>query len=81
MTQRPHLHRSISLIAMCIVLAATILTPMTGTAHQRATPPAGFDSALLQDALPWDLPRDAERRVVHRIVDGDTVQLTYPKDD
>ena len=34
-----------------------------------------------QGALPWELPDDAEEMVVHSVTDGDTVRLTYPRDD
>lgn len=81
MTQRPLLRIAICSIATFILLATAFLSPSIGATQDRATRPAEFDDALLQDALPWDLPRDAEKMIVHRIVDGDTVQLTYPDDD
>lgn len=34
-----------------------------------------------QGALPWEIPEDAEKMIVHRVVDGDTLQLTYPNND
>lgn len=68
-------------IAVFILLATAVLSPSIGATQGRGTPPAEFDNALLQDAIPWDLPRDAEKMVIHQIIDGDTVQLTYPNDD
>lgn len=79
-------HRSLPrithpLVAVFLLLAAALLSPAISMAQDRATPPARVDDALYQDALPWDLAGEAEKMVVHRIVDGDTVQLTYPDDD
>lgn len=43
------------------------------------TPDAG-DTFTVDGAMPRKLPADAEKMIVHRVVDGDTVQLTYPND-
>ncbi len=34
-----------------------------------------------QGALPWEIPEDGETMIVHKVVDGDTLRLTYPNDD
>lgn len=39
------------------------------------------DTFTVDGAEPRELPADAERMIVRKVVDGDTVQLTYPDDD
>lgn len=39
------------------------------------------DTFTVDGAEPRELPADAEQMVVHKVVDGDTLQLTYPDDD
>jgi micrococcal nuclease len=46
-------------------------TPATGQA----------DTFSVDGAEPHTLPADAEQMIVHKVVDGDTLQLTYPDDD
>lgn len=36
------------------------------------------DTFSVDGAQPHKLPKDAERMIVYKVVDGDTVQLTYP---
>lgn len=71
----------ILLVAMFTLLAGAVLSPSIATPRDEATVTPGVDDALYQDALPWDLAGDVEKMVVHRIVDGDTVQLIYPNGD
>ncbi|MDQ3540423.1 MAG: thermonuclease family protein [Chloroflexota bacterium] len=81
MTHLPSFRMGILSVAMFTLLAGAVLSPSIATTRNDATATPGNDDALYQDALPWDLSGDAEKMVVHRIVDGDTVQLTYPNDD
>lgn len=39
------------------------------------------DTFTVDGAQPHSLPADAEKMIVHKVVDGDTLQLTYPDDD
>lgn len=50
-------------------LAAPTRTPDTG------------DTFAVDGAMSHRLPADAEKMIVHKVVDGDTVQLTYADDD
>jgi len=50
-------------------LAAPTRTPDTG------------GTFVVDGAMPHKLPADAEKMIVHKVVDGDTVQLTYADDD
>lgn len=45
------------------------------------TPDAKYDTFSVDGALPHALPADAEKMIVHKVVDGDTLQLTYPDND
>jgi micrococcal nuclease len=63
---------------MVILAAGAILSPAIAASRER-TP--SVDDALYQDAQPWELADNVETMVVHRVVDGDTLQLTYPNAD
>lgn len=63
------------------LIAGAILSPSLAPTQDEAAATPGIDDALYQNALPWELPEDVEKMVVRRVVDGDTVQLTYPGDD
>ena len=63
-------------LAVLILCAPTLAGGM-----QRELPTPGVATADLKGALPWDVPEDGERMIVHKVVDGDTLQLTYPGDD
>lgn len=70
-----------TVVATLLVISATFLSPPRAESRDRATPVAGTDNALYQDALPWELADDVEKMVVHRIIDGDTFHLRYPGGD
>lgn len=61
-----------------IILAILIVIPTTAAAQ--ATEQTE-NNPLYHGALPWELPGDAEEMVVHSVTDGDTIRLTYPRDD
>jgi micrococcal nuclease len=60
------------------LLTIALVMPVASAA-QSSEPDDG--QSLYHGALPWELPDDAERMVVHSVTDGDTVRLTYPDDD
>jgi micrococcal nuclease len=62
-----------SLCALVALLA--IATPLAAAGQ---TPEA---NPMYQGAIPWELPGDAEKMIVHSVTDGDTVRLTEPNDD
>ncbi|MGN6483665.1 MAG: thermonuclease family protein [Thermomicrobiales bacterium] len=76
-----------------VVVAVALLIPMlafgsgaVGAARTTPTPTptAGdewTDTFTVDGAEPRELPADAEQMIVHKVVDGDTLQLTYPDDD
>ncbi|MGN6031218.1 MAG: thermonuclease family protein [Thermomicrobiales bacterium] len=76
-----------------VVVAVALLIPMlafgsgaVGAARTTPTPAptAGdewTDTFTVDGAEPRELPADAEQMIVHKVVDGDTLQLTYPDDD
>lgn len=67
--------------AIVMLLAGVVVSPSIATTRERPTPAPEAGDMIFNGALPWDLAEDSEKMVVHRIVDGDTVQLTYPDDD
>ncbi len=76
--------RIVSLLAALLVLVGTgmLATGCGSLARDRVTTTAGGPDALPFDgATPHQLPADVEKMFVHKVVDGDTVQLTYPNDD
>lgn len=68
-------------LAMLVLLSGAVLSPSSATTRETGTAIPEAGDAIFQGALPWELADDAEKMTVHRIVDGDTVQLTYPDDD
>lgn len=64
-------------VALALVIAATSMTAALGA---ESTPGTPDPNPLYHGALPWELPSDAERMLVHSVTDGDTVRLTYPND-
>lgn len=77
-----------------MLLALTVMLTLFGSfagqvdarADLRRTPTptaevSGDDTFTVDGAEPRELPDDAEEMIVHKVVDGDTLQLTYPDDD
>lgn len=69
--------KSLLLLVALLVLMHTPASAQT----PRATEAPSRDNPVYQGAIPWELPDDAEKMVVHSVTDGDTVRLTYPSDD
>ena len=69
--------RVISVVTLLVLGAAAGPAPAAGVPGT----PAASENPLYHGALPWELPDDAEKMVVHSVTDGDTVRLTYPNDD
>ena len=67
-------------VVLLIALFASAVGPSIGTA-QRELPTTDSTMPDFQGALPWGIPDDAERMIVDKVVDGDTLRLTYPGDD
>lgn len=61
------------------LLAALMLSlgPVSGSTQQATSAP-GSANPDYQGALPWEIPDDGETMIVHKVVDGDTLHLTYP---
>ena len=76
--------RRILAVQFRLVLLLAVIAPgaaaMSGGA-QRETPTPVSATPDLQGALPWEIPDDAQRMIVDKVVDGDTVRLTFPGDD
>lgn len=70
-------------IKTLLILVSLLAFAQTGAAFQTPTATEGAQAANPDyfGALPWELPDDAEKMVVHSVTDGDTVRLTYPNDD
>ena len=68
-----------STVAPLLVLALLLPALATAARTPEAPPSRGTDEYF--GAIPWELPDDAEKRVVDSVVDGDTVKLTKPNDD
>ncbi|MBA2574770.1 MAG: thermonuclease family protein [Nocardioidaceae bacterium] len=79
---RPSWMPGLSRVRTVFVLAVMMLgaSPLGGSTHQEPGTPE-MENPDFHGALPWEIPEDGEKMVVHRIVDGDTFQLTYPHDD
>jgi len=69
-------YRLISLLTFAILVGG-----IAAPAADASSTPEASENPLYHGALPWELPDDAERMIVHSITDGDTVRLTYPNDD
>lgn len=68
-------------LSMCLLVLLSVgIVQMPAMAASDPTPDAN-DTFTVDGAEPHTLPAEAERMIVHRVVDGDTVQLTYPDDD
>lgn len=63
-----------------LTFSVVLLLLMSGSNGLAQSTPDPSDNPLYHGALPWDLPDDAEKMVVHSITDGDTIRLTYPND-
>jgi micrococcal nuclease len=72
--------RVLRTLVMTSLAVAALIAPAAGLAGD-PTPDGGDLNPMYHGALPWELPDDAEEMVVHSVTDGDTVRLTYPKDD
>lgn len=70
--------RRITFGLLAIIATVTMLAPTSSLAQST---PQAEGNPLYHGALPWELPDDAEKMVVHSVTDGDTVRLTYPNDD
>jgi micrococcal nuclease len=68
------------LIVATMLLSITMIDDVGVDAAKRITPTPTPDTFSVDGAEPHTLPRDAERMIVHKVVDGDTVQLTYPNE-
>jgi micrococcal nuclease len=58
-----------------------ILAETTPTPTSSLFEPDASGTFTVDGAEPHDLPPDAEEMIVHKVVDGDTLQLTYPDSD
>ncbi|HEU0163916.1 MAG TPA: thermonuclease family protein [Thermomicrobiales bacterium] len=67
------------LIVATMLFSVTMMDGGGADAAKRVTPTP--DTFTVDGAEPHKLPKDAEKMIVHKVVDGDTVQLTYPNDD
>ncbi|MGC4192659.1 MAG: thermonuclease family protein [Thermomicrobiales bacterium] len=85
MTSMRRVLLGLGLLALLVPLIVMTLGSVEVDAARRTPTPtaadAGGDTFTVDGAEPHDLPADAEQMVVHKVVDGDTVQLTYPDDD
>jgi endonuclease YncB( thermonuclease family) len=74
--------RNIPLITRFLVLFMAIsglAMPNMALAQSSDSTPEAGDNYF--GAIPWERPEDAEEMLVHKVVDGDTLQLTYPGND
>ncbi len=67
-------------VVMVLAMATVVMAGLAPAAGAQETPEAG-ENPLYHGALPWELPDDAEKMMVHSVTDGDTVRLTYPNND
>jgi len=65
-------------LALIVIMIATI--PVLGETPT-TTENSNTQNPMHHGALPWELPDDVERMVVHSVTDGDTIRLTFPNDD
>lgn len=67
---------------MALILAVLLTLPgITGALAASPTPPSIGDNFDYFGAIPWELPGDAEKMVVDKVHDGDSINLTKPNDD
>jgi micrococcal nuclease len=71
----------IQVVRAFMVIATLVGTLAAGAAHHAGAQTDDDDSFSTYGAEPHDLPEDAVEMVVHSVVDGDTLRLTYPGDD
>ncbi|MGI8486625.1 MAG: thermonuclease family protein [Thermomicrobiales bacterium] len=73
---------SLRFLSMLLMVAVSLVSSGCGSLADELNAPtrtANMDDTFSVDgAEPHKLPKDAERMIVHKVVDGDTVQLTYP---
>jgi len=69
------------LLLLCLLVMLGVSIVHLPAAAASDLTPDDSDTFTVDGAEPHTLPRDAERMIVHRVVDGDTVQLMYPDDD
>ncbi len=67
-------------VMMVLAMVTVVVAGLAPAAVARETPDAD-GNPLYHGALPWELPDDAEKMVVHSVTDGDTIRLTYPNND
>jgi micrococcal nuclease len=70
-----------SALAVIMTLAVLLAGLTTACASAPKFTPDANAADTFFDAQPWELPDDAEKMVVERVIDGDTVRLTKPNDD
>ncbi|MGC4108290.1 MAG: thermonuclease family protein [Thermomicrobiales bacterium] len=73
----------LALLVPMMAFATGGATGVVAAARTTPTPTADewTDTFTVDGAEPRELPADAEKMIVHKVVDGDTLQLTYPNDD
>jgi micrococcal nuclease len=71
----------IARVLALVAFAIALLQPaaLARSSSQVETPED--ENPMYHGALPWELPDDAERMIIHSVTDGDTVRLTYPNND
>jgi len=69
-------------LVLLVVLAMSVAADGSPASARGGAPtPDAHDTFTVDGASPHSLPTAAEKMIVHKVIDGDTVQLTYPGDD
>lgn len=69
-------------LVLLVVLSMSVAADGSPASAQGGAPtPDAHDTFTVDGASPHSLPTGAEKMIVHKVIDGDTVQLTYPGDD
>jgi micrococcal nuclease len=68
-------------LVIAVMLAASLAMPRLADTVPTVTVTPVDTADRYGGAIPWELPEDAERMVVERVTDGDTVRLTRPGDN
>ena len=66
---------------MTIITLLFAFSAIVSAGAADATPEPIPDDFNYYGAVPWEMPGDAEERVVHSVHDGDSLKLTEPNDD
>lgn len=78
---------SAGMVMLTLALSTACIAQQTAPSTVRTAPTSTVaassdsDTFTVDGAEPHHLPADAEKMIVHKVVDGDTLQLTYPDDD